>query len=325
MLNRRQFSVGLAGSASLVFASTARSADKFPSKPIKIIFPGAPGSGVEAVIRSIAEKVSVRLGQPVIIENRPGGNSQIGVAYVAKSPPDGYTLGVGFVTNLSLAQHTFKEVPYNPLKDLAPVALLATNYLALVARPDAPFSNVSEMSRWAKAAPNGLNVGSTSIGGLPHLAFEQLVRSAAIPFTVVSYNSSPGLLQDLIGSRLDVGMLDFSSARQMADSGKLRLLGITNPARDPRYPQVPALSESVKGYEALGWFGLVAAAGTPQPVVDTLNEAVVAAIPLPDVQAAMATFALVPAGGSPQVFAAWLQSEDQKFAALVKQIGFKPQ
>lgn len=327
MINRRHFSGTALSSVclSLGLATAAKAEDRYPSKPVRIIFPGAPGGGVESLIRQIGNRLGERLGQPFVLENKPGANAQIGVNYVAKSPPDGYTLGVGFVTNLSLAPHTFRNLPYDPLKDLTPIGLLATNYLALVARPDAPFATVDAMSKWAKANSGGLSVGATSVGGLPHLAFEQLARMTTLPFVVVSYNGNTQLVQDLVGSRLDVAMMDYTGAAQLINTGKLKLIGISNPARDPRAPELATIGESVAGYQALGWFGFVAAAGTPNEIVETLNRALVAVIALPDVQETMATFGLVPAPGPAQDFAALLRSEDRRYAALVKAIAFKPQ
>ena len=322
MLNRRQIVAAL---PAVAFPFAVRAQEKFPVKPIKIVIPVASAGGVEAMVRLIGTKLTESLGQPVIVENRPGGNAQIGISYVAKSPPDGYTLGLGFVTNLSLAPHVFKSMPYDSQKDLAPVALLGTNYLAVVARPDAPLASVADLARWGKSTPKGLSVGTTSIGGLPHLAFEQLARVSGTPFVVVSYNGNGPLIQDLMGGRLDVAMVDYTAIGQLVDTGKLRLLGITNSTRDPRLPKVPVIGESIKGYEAVGWFGIVAPAATPKAVVNALNQAIFAALGMPDVKEQMATFAILGAAGTPEDFAALLKREDKKYAELVKQIDFKPQ
>lgn len=331
MIDRRKFSTtAFAVSVSLALGlpalpSSASAQGGYPSKPIRIIFPAASGGGVEALLRLIGNKMSDSLGQPVVVENRPGGNTQIGINHAAKAAPDGYTLAMGFVSNLALAPHTFKTLPYDVSKELAPVALLATNYLALVARPDAPFASIAEMSDYAKSNKDGISVGTTSIGGLPHLAFEQLARLSNAPSTVVAYQGNGPLLQDLAGSRLDVAMVDYTAAQQLIDAKRLRLIGITNPQRDSRHPGIPAISETVKGYQAVGWFGIVAPAGTPPAIVEVLNKAIVAAVATADVQQSMATFGLLPAAGSSRDFAALLKSEDQRYAALVKQIDFKPQ
>lgn len=322
MFNRRQILAALPVAA---FPFTTLASDNFPAKPIKIVIPVTSAGGVEALVRLVATKLADGFGQPVIIENRPGGNAQLGINHVARSPADGYTLGLGFVTNLSLAPHTFKSMQYDPQKDLTPVALLGTNYLAVVAQPDAPLTSVAELARWGKSTASGLTVGTTSNGGLPHLAFEQLARATGTPFLVVSYNGNGQLIQDLMGGRINVAMVDYTFVAQFVETGKLRLLGITNPSRDPQLPNLPVIGESVKGYEAVGWFGIVAPTGTPKAVVSALNKAIVAALGMPDVKELMVNFAILAAPGTPEDFAALLQREDRKYADLVKQIGFKPQ
>lgn len=331
MIDRRKFSVSaLATSGSLALGLPTLSGSAFaqgayPSKPIRIIFPVASGGGVEALLRLIGNKMTDSLGQPVVVENKPGGNTQLGINFVAKSAPDGYTLAMGFVSNLALAPHTFKTLPYDVSKELAAVALLSTNYLALVTRPDAPFASIAEMSDYAKSSKAGISVGTTSIGGLPHLAFEQLARLSNAPSTVVAYQGNGPLLQDLVGSRLDVAMVDYTAAQQLIDTKRIRLIGITNPQRDPRHPGIPTIAETVKGYQAVGWFGIVAPAATPTAIIEALNKAIVAAVGTAEVQQSMATFGLLPAAGSSRDFAALLKSEDQRYAALVRQIDFKPQ
>lgn len=328
MTTRRHFSgAALSATASLYLGLAAKvgAQEKFPSKPIRIVYPAAPGVGVESLIRLIGSKMSEQFGQPVLLENRPGANAQIGIAHVAKSAPDGYTLGVGYVTNLALAPHIYKTLPYDPLKDITPIGLIAENYLALVVQPNAPITSANDISKWAKAKPNGLSLGLTSVGGLPHLAFEQLAHKVDIkPFTVVSYNGNSQLLQDLIGGRLDIAMVDYSGAQPFIDAGTIKLVGITYPTRDSRLPKLPTLAESVKGYESVGWFGLVCAARTPEPIVESLNQALVAALAQPDVQKSMQFFGLLPAPGSSKYFATRLKSENDKYAELAKQIGFKP-
>ena len=174
--------VGLAALCALLSLSPYAMAQAYPNRPIKIIVPYTPGDGPDVIARLIGNKISERLGQPVLIDNKAGASGQIGLDMTAKSPPDGYTLGVGLVTNLALAPHAYKSVPYDVLKDFAPVALGAINYLALVARPDAPFKNVSEMIQWAKANPGKMTIGTTSTGGLPHMSFELLAFMSGFKF-----------------------------------------------------------------------------------------------------------------------------------------------
>jgi tripartite-type tricarboxylate transporter receptor subunit TctC len=261
----------------------------------------------------------------VIVENKPGGSGQIGMDMTAKAPPDGYTLGVGLVTNLALAPHAYKSIPYDPLKDLTPVALGAINYLALVARPNAPFNNVTEMIKWAKDNPGKMTIGTTSTGGLPHMSFEMLAHESGFKFLNVPYKGNGPVVQDLTGGRLDLGVTSYTSVAALVEAGKLKLLGITNPERDAKLPNLPTIGEFVKGYAAPGWFGFVAPAGTPPDVVKKLNEEINRAIEQPDVQKTMGTLGLIPKTGSPEDFGKLLKSENAKFAKLVKDIGYQPQ
>ena len=273
----------------------------------------------------VAQGLSKSLNQSVVVDNKAGQGGSVGSAELAKSKPDGYTLGVGLVTNLALAPHAYKSIPYDVLKDFAPVAVGAVNYLALVARPDAPFKNVNEMIQWAKANPGKMTIGTTSTGGLPHMSFELLAYMSGFKFLNVPYKGNGPVVTDLTGGRLDLGVTSYTSIAGLADAGKLKVLGITNPTRDPALPNLPTIGESVKGYAAPGWFSFVAPAGTPSDIVNKLNDEINRAIKLPEVQKTMGTLGLIPQTGSPEDFAKLLRSEKEKFGKLVKDIGYQPQ
>jgi len=319
----------LIASLAMLFAlcSMAGSAlaQAYPTRPIKIIVPYTPGDGPDVIARLIGDKISQRLGQPIVVDNKAGASGQIGLDMTAKAPPDGYTLGVVLVTNMALAPYAYKSIPYDPLKDFAPVALGAINYLALVARPDAPFKDIPEMIQWAKANPGKMTIGTTSTGGLPHMSFELLAHMAGFKFLNVPYKGNGPVVTDLTGGRLDLGVTSYTSVAALVDSGKLKLLGITHPQRDPQLPNLPAIGEYVKGYEAPGWFGFVAPAGTPPEIVNKLNAAINEAIRQPDVQKTMGTLGLIPAPESPEAFGKLIRSDNDKFAKLVKDIGYQPQ
>ena len=322
---KRRFLTAAALALPLLFAATPVLAQAWPSRPIKIIVPYTPGDGPDVIARLIGDKISERLGQPVVVDNKPGASAQIGPTMLAKAPADGYTLGVGLVTNMSLASHTFKNLPYDPLNDFAPVALGAINYLSLVARPDAPFKDVAEMIAWAKANPGKMTIGTTSSGGLPHMSFELLAHMSGFKFTNIPYKGNGPVVTDLTGGRLDLGVTSYTSVAALVEAGKLRLLGITHPTRDPKLPNLPTIGETVKGYAAPGWFGFFAPAGTPPEIVKRLNEEINRAIGLPDVQKTMGTLGLIPRTGTPEEFATLLKAENEKFGRLVKDIGFQPQ
>jgi tripartite-type tricarboxylate transporter receptor subunit TctC len=300
-------------------------AQSYPVRPIKIIVPYTPGDGPDVIARLIGNKISERLGQPVVIDNKAGASGQIGLDLTAKSAPDGYTMGVGLVTNLALAPHANKSMPYDVTKDFTPVALGAVNYLALVARPDAPYKNVTEMIQWAKANPGKMTIGTTSTGGLPHMSFEMLAYMSGFKFLNVPYKGNAPIVTDITGGRLDLGVTSYTSIAALADAGKLKVLGITHPARDPALPNLPTIGESVPGYAAPGWFGFVAPAGTPAEIVSRLNDEINRAIRLPEVQKSMSTLGLIPQTGTPEDFGRLLKSDYEKFGKLVKDIGYQPQ
>jgi tripartite-type tricarboxylate transporter receptor subunit TctC len=324
-MKRRLLACAALALSVLGLASPVLAADAFPSRPIRIIVPYTPGDGPDVIARLVGQKIGEKLGQPVIIDNRAGASGQIGLDLAAKAPADGYTLGLGLVTNMALAQHTYKTLPYDPLKDFTPVALGAVNYLALVARPDAPFQNVTEMIQYAKANPNKLTIGTTSSGGLPHMSFELLAYMAGFKFLNIPYKGNGPVVADLTGGRLDLGVTAYTSVAPLVEAGKLKLLGITYPTRDPKLASLPAISEFVKGYGAVGWFGFLAPAGTPPDVVHKLNAAINDAIKQPDVQKTMGTLGLIPSPESAEDFARRIRGDSDKFGKLVKDIGYQPQ
>lgn len=317
------------GSLAIFLASlspvTSVYASSYPEKPIRIIVPYTPGDGPDVIARLIGGKLAERLGQPVVIENRAGASGQIGLRLTADAPPDGYTLGVGLVTNVALAPHAYKSVPYDPLKDFTPVAVASMNYLALVARPNAPFKTMGEMVEWAKSHPGKLTIGTTSVGGLPHMSFELLGHMAGFKFVNVPYKGNGPIVTDLVGGLLDVGFGSYTSAAPHIETGRLRLLGISYPKRDPKLPNLPTMGETVQGYGSVGWFGFLAPAGTSSDIVNKLNDEINRALMLPDVQETMNTAGLIPTVESPEFFAKLIKSEYEKFGKLARDIGFKPQ
>ncbi len=300
-------------------------AQSYPSKPIRTIVPYPPGNAADILARLIGPKVSDRIGQQFVVDNRAGASGQIGMELLAHSAPDGYTLGVGQGGNLAVAPHTYKKIPYDPLKDFVPVVLLATNYLGLVANVDQPFKTVREMIDWAKANPGRLAYASNGEGSFPHLGFEMLGVMAGFKFTHVPYKGSAQIVTDLIGGQVQVAMESFTSTVTQVRAGKLRILAITNTARDPAQTDAPTVAETVPGYDMRGWFGVLAPAGTPRAIVQRLNEEFNRAMQLPDIREKMVTQGLIVPNQPPEGFGDLIRSDYDKFAKLVKDIGFQPQ
>ena len=308
--------LGLAGEAS---------AQSYPTKPIKVIVPFPPGDAVDILSRLIGPKVTERLGQPMIVENRAGASGQIGMEVLKNAAPDGYTIGVGQGGNLVVAPHTYKKIPYDPLKDFVPIAELATNYLAVVANPNLPFKTAAEMIAWAKANPGKLTLATNGEGGFPHLAFENLAMMGGFTFQHIPYKGAAQIATDVIGGQVQLGIGAYTSLSPHVISGRLRLIAVTNPVPVPNKPELPIFADAVPGYDSRGWFGYVAPAGVPRDIIRRLNEEINRAMKLPDVADKMIASGLIIVTESPEFFGEVIRSDYEKYGKLARDIGFKPQ
>src|SRR6267143_3289732 len=300
-------------------------AQSWPSRPIKIVIPFPPGNTMDIMTRLIGPKMTERLGQPIVAENRPGASGMLGLDFVAKAPPDGYTIAAGQGGNLTVLPHTSKNISYNPLKDSAPIAVSPTNYLGIVANPDVPFKSVAEMIVYARANPGKLTVATNGEGGFPHLAFEHLRLMGAFSFTHIPYKGSAAIATDVIGGQVQVGIDGITGLAPHVRSGRLRLLAITNKTRVPLWPDTPTAGEAVPGYESGGWFGYVAPAGTPRAIVLKLNEEINRAMKLPDISEKLVGAGLIIVTESPEYIANLIKSDYAKYGKLTRDIGFQPQ
>ncbi len=309
------FACGLAGTAG---------AQQYPAKPIRIIIPFPPGNTMDIMARLIGPKISERLGQNVIVDNRAGGAGQLGLEFAARAAPDGYTLVGGQGGNLVVAPHTYKKIPYDPLKDFAPIALSSTNFLALVVHPSVPFRSVKDLITYAKANPNKVTFGSNGEGGFPHMTIELLRVMGGFTYVHVPYKGSAQIATDLIGGHIDAAIDGITGLTPHIRSGKLRLLAITNPTRVPEF-DAPAIAESLPGYDSRGWFGFLAPAGTPREIVTLLNQEINRAMLLPEVKEKLVSAGLILVAEPPEFFASTIKSDFAKYGKLIKDIGFQPQ
>jgi tripartite-type tricarboxylate transporter receptor subunit TctC len=300
-------------------------AQPYPTKPIRLIVPFPPAETMDVMSRLIAPRLSERLGQPVVIENRPGASGMLGFDLVAKAAPDGYTIGAGQGGNMVILPHTSRNVPYNVLKDFVPIALSTTNYLAIVGALNAPFKTIGEMVAYAKANPGKLTLATNGEGGFPHLAFEHLRTMAGFTFTHVPYKGASAIVTDIVGGQVLTGITSIATATPHVKSERVRLLAVTNATRVALWPDVPAAAEAVPGYESNGWFGYVAPAGTPRDIVLRLNAEINRAIREPDVSEKLSNAGLTLVTESPQYFAEYLKRDYAKYGKLVKDIGYTPQ
>lgn len=298
-------------------------AQAYPTKPIRVIVAFAAGGNTDVVARAIAPKLGELLGQPVIVENRPGGGTTIGTEALARSAPDGYTLmltGFDFTVTPSL----YSKLPYDPQRDFAPIALIATYPMVLVANPSLPAHSVKELISAAKANPGRINYASAGNGSPGHLSGELLKTLAGVELTHVPYKGSGAALQDLLAGQVQLLFSGMPAVASFVQSGKLKLLAVTGTKRDPALPGTGTVIEGgVPGYEVISWLGFIAPAGVPRPIVDRLNAEIGRALQSPDVRERLASMGGELGGSTPEAFGTLLRDETIKWGRVVKGAGIK--
>jgi tripartite-type tricarboxylate transporter receptor subunit TctC len=318
--------ISICGLAVALTIAPAVHAQPYPTKSIRVIVPFPPGDSLDTMSRLIAPYILERLHQNLVVDNRPGAAGQLGLEIGARAAADGYTLIGGQGGNLAVQPHTYKKLPYDPLKDFAPVALSTTNYLALVVSPKAPFNSVKEMVTYAKANAGKLTFASNGEGGFPHMSMEMLrVAAGLFDYTHVPYKGSAPILTEMMANRIDCTILGIGSIAPYIKAGRIRLLAVTSPKRQELWPDTPSVAEALPGYDSRGWFGYVAPARTPKRVVDLLNQEINRAMMMPDVKEKLSAIGLTAVAESPEWFAQVLKSDYEKYGKLIKAIGLQPQ
>ena len=307
----------------LPFAALAV-AQNYPAKSVRMVVPFAAGAGSNDIMaRLIAQKLTDSFGQQFVVDNRPGASGIIGCDIVAKAQPDGYTVLMMSLT-FTVLPSLFSKLPYDTVKDLTPVTLVASAPLMLVVNPSLPVKSVAEFIAYAKANPGKLNFGSGGAGATPHLAGEMLKSMAGLQVTHIPYKGGAPALADLIGGQIQFMLENIPGTLPFAKAGKLRALAVTDLKRSPLLPDLPTLDESgLKGYQIVGWNGLFVPAGTPPFIVNKLYSGVVAALALPDVKERLAVLGADGVGDTPQHFAAFINADIAKWAKVVKDAGIK--
>jgi tripartite-type tricarboxylate transporter receptor subunit TctC len=298
-------------------------AQSWPAKPIRFIVSFPPGGSADLIARSIAPKMAEKLGQQVVVENRPGAGGNIGVDAVAKSAPDGYTIGLAAAGALSVNQSLYASMPFDAQKDLAPVSMLAMIPFLLIAHPSQP-PTLAEVLHNAMTKP--LAYGHGGNGSAMHLSGELLKMMTNAPLLAVPYKGSGPVSTDVLGGQVPLGIVDVPSAIANVKAGRIRALAVTTKQRISAMPEVPTFEEAgVKGYESIGWFGAVAPAGTPGAVIERLNAEIRAALAAPEVREKAIAAGCEPAADSPPQFAAFIRDEARKWADVIKKAGVKIQ
>ena len=318
--------VGLLCLAALLAAPFGVQAQAFPSKPMRIIVPFAPGGATDVLARMFGGEMQKSLGQPVVVENKPGAGGNIGAELGAKSAPDGYTLTLVAHGFMSVNPHVYKSLGYDSIRDFAPVTQLVDAPLLLVVNPSVPIKSVREFLDYAKANPGKLVIGNGGSGTAQHLAGELFTSMAGIQALHVPYKGSAPATTDLLGGQTQAQLDNMVTFVSHVKAGKLRALGVSSAKRAALFPEVPTIAEAgVPGYEAGTWYGVAAAGGTPADVVAKINAELVRAMKLPEISAKLFDMGLVPIGSSPEQFAAFIKGQREMAGKLVKQAGLPQQ
>jgi tripartite-type tricarboxylate transporter receptor subunit TctC len=303
----------------------ASHAQTFPSKPLRMIVPFPAGGGSDTMGRVIGQKLSERLGHAVVVENRPGAGGSIGAEVVAKAAPDGHTILLGSTSELAQYPNVNPKIPYDPLRDFAPITLVGTVPLVLIVHPSLPSRSVKELVALTTARAGEVNFSSAGNGSTTHLAVELFVLITGARMTHVPYKGSPQAVTDLVAGNVQVGIPTMPAALPFIKSGRVKALGVSSAKRTSVLPEVPTLQEAgVRGYETDLWTGILAPAGTPPPVLSRLHAEIVYATGLPEVKEALGRQGAAPASGTPQEFSAYLKTELAKWARVVKEANVKP-
>jgi len=319
----RRALLALAVAAGLSAPALVLAEDWAPTKAVRIVVPIVGGTN-DVVARLVAPELQKALGQPVIVENKGGAGGNIGANEVAKSPPDGHTLLVGFNGPIAINQTLFSKLPYDPVKDLAPITLAVTAPQFLVVHPSVPVKNVAEFVARAKASPGKMSYASVSMGSASHLTMEMLKSAAHIDVTHVPYKGSAPAVTDLVGGQVDAAFFVPGNISQFAQEGKARIIASTGAKRFASTPEIPTMIE--QGYPdfiAVSWIGFLAPGGTPRPIIDRYNKEIVRILRLPAVKAQLEKMEFEVVAGTPEQFAGWIGTEIPRWGKVIKATGAK--
>ncbi len=309
--------------ALLVVLPFGVSAQNYPTKPVRMIVPWAPGGTTDILGRVIAQKMSEKWGQPVIVENRGGAAGNIGGEAAAKSPPDGYTLLLGTMSSHAMNQFLYDKMSFDPVADLAPISLVANVATVLVVHPSLPVNNVNDLIALARAKPGQLNFASGGIASFNQLCAELLKMSTKIDIVHVPYKGGGPAVADLVGGKVHMLFTGAPVTMPHIKAGRLKVLAVTDSQRSAALPDTPTMGESVPGYEFNNWYGIMAPAGTPRPLVELVNAEVHRILALPDVRERFSGLGADPTPSTPEKFSAVMKTDAEKWGRIIKQAGVR--
>jgi len=304
--------------------SAQNSTDKYPDRPIRLIVPFGPGAGVDVVGRVVGQKLTESLGQAVVIDNRAGAGGTLGASIAAKATPDGYTLVMGSIGSLGTSKGLYKDLPYDPIKDFAPITLAARAPSGLLVHAGLPIKTISDLVTYAKANPGKLNAASAGNGSPSHLAVEMFNSSGGVQIVHIPYKGPAQALQAVASGEAQVQIQSLLSAMPHIQAGRMRLIGTTGTTRSSQAPDTPTVSEAaLPGFAVYTWFGMLAPAGTPQSIVNRLNVDIVAVLNQADVRKILVSQGAEVVGNKPEEFASFIKQEVAKWTRVIKESGVR--
>ena len=325
MPNRIRWLAGLLVSASSLcgsWASAAGTTVDYPNRPIRVIVPFAAGGGSDLTARYMGQRLSDKFGQPMVIDKRPSASGIVGADLVAKAAPDGYTLLLVYSTHAQSAQ-LFEKLPFDPIKDFAPVTEVISTPLVMLIHPSVPAKTVPEFIAHVKANPGKLNYGTSGPGSSPHLASELFASMAGIKMTHIPYKGVAPYITAEIGNEVQLSYANMFSTMPHWKSGRLRLIGVSGLTRSQAIPEVPTIAETLPGYEAQTWYGYMAPAKTPRPIVNKLQQEIAAIVKIPEVRQTFIAQGNEPLANTPEEFAKVIKNDADKWGAIGKKLGVK--
>ena len=305
--------------AGAMLIATVAAAQSFPTKPVRIIVPFSPGGATDIVTRILAQKLTEAWRQTIVVDNRAGAGGNIGAELAAKAAPDGYTLFMPSGSVMTANQHIYKKIPFNAEKDFTAITNVASGPQIVAVANSVPAKSVKELIALAKAKPKSITFGSAGFGTQTHLAAENFLYSAKIEATHIPYKGEGPALADLAGGQIQVLTPNLSAAIGFVTAGKIRALAVTSKQRAPQLPNVPAVAETVPGFENLGWFGLVAPAGTPPAVIRKVHDDAVKALQSAEVKKRFSELGMAPVGNTPAEFSKAMKEESARWAKVVRE------
>jgi tripartite-type tricarboxylate transporter receptor subunit TctC len=313
----------VAGLTLLALAAPQAAAQGYPAKPIRMIVPWAPGGTTDILGRIIGQKMSEKWGQPVLVENRGGAAGNIGSEAAARSPADGYTLLLGTMSSHAMNQFLYTKMSFDPVNDLAPISLVANVATVLVVPPSLPVNSVNELVALARSKPGQLNFASGGIASFNQLCAELLKMTSKIDIVHVPYKGGGPAVADLVGGKVDMLFTGAPVTMSHIKAGRLKVLAVTDSQRSPALPDTPTMGESVPGYEFNNWYGIMAPAGTPRPLIAVLNAEVLRILMLPDVQEKFSGLGADPTPSTPEKFGAVIRADAEKWGRIIREAGVR--